>query len=73
MPEYKYRIILTWSEPDNAWIAEVPELPGCMADGATPTEAISNAQVIIGEWIEIAREDGRDVPEPQQYDVPASA
>ncbi|WIG58098.1 MAG: uncharacterized protein OJF49_000843 [Ktedonobacterales bacterium] len=73
MPEYKYRIILTWSEPDNAWLAEVPELPGCMADGATPAEAIANAQVIIGEWIEIAREDGRPVPEPQHHDVPASA
>jgi predicted RNase H-like HicB family nuclease len=73
MPEYKYRIILTWSEPDQLWLAEVPDLPGCLADGATPAEAAANAQVIIGEWIAVAHKDGRSIPEPQQMDVPAIA
>jgi predicted RNase H-like HicB family nuclease len=73
MPEYKYRMVLTWSEPDELWLVEVPELPGCMADGATPSEALANAQIIIDEWIAVARKDGRPVPTPQQLDVPASA
>ncbi|HKS70586.1 MAG TPA: type II toxin-antitoxin system HicB family antitoxin [Ktedonobacterales bacterium] len=73
MADYKYRIILSWSDRDNAWIAQVPDLPGCLADGATPAEAVANAQVIIGEWIETAREDGRPIPEPQLYDVRQTA
>jgi predicted RNase H-like HicB family nuclease len=49
MAEYKYRIVLTWSERDGAWLVEMPELPGAMADGATPAEAVAKAQVIIDE------------------------
>lgn len=61
----KYEIIVYWSYEDNAFIAEVPELPGCMADGATYQEAISNAEVIIKEWIETAEELGRAIPQPK--------
>ncbi|MBX3293973.1 MAG: type II toxin-antitoxin system HicB family antitoxin [Acidobacteria bacterium] len=61
----KYEIIIYWSKDDEAFIAEVPELPGCMADGATYQEALANAEVIIKEWIETAREIGRPVPEPK--------
>lgn len=59
---YNYEIILYWSDDDNAFIAEVPELPGCMADGRTRSEAIANAEVIIKEWIETAVEEGRAIP-----------
>jgi predicted RNase H-like HicB family nuclease len=62
--EYKYQMLLRWSEPDNAWIVEIPELPGAMADGATPAEAVANAEVVIEEWIEVAREEGRPIPVP---------
>ncbi len=58
----KYEIIIYWSDEDNSFIAEVPELPGCMADGKTYQEALSNAEVIITEWIETAKELGREVP-----------
>ena len=51
----KYEIIIFWSKEDNAFIAEVPELPGCMADGETYIEAIKNIQVVIEEWIEMAQ------------------
>jgi predicted RNase H-like HicB family nuclease len=61
----KYEIILYWSDEDEAFIAEVPELPGCAADGATRQEALSNAEIIIQEWIETARELGRPIPEPR--------
>lgn len=61
----KYEIILYWSEEDEAFVAEVPELPGCMADGATYQEALANAEVIIAEWIDTARELGRPVPQPK--------
>jgi predicted RNase H-like HicB family nuclease len=61
----RYEIILYWSEADSAYIAEVPELPGCAADGATYQEALSNAEVVIPEWIETAKELGRTVPEPR--------
>ena len=60
----KYEIIIYWSEADNAYIAEVPELAGCMADGKTYAEAVHNAEVIIGEWIETARSLGRTIPVP---------
>lgn len=63
--EYRYEIILYWSEDDDAYIAEVPELPGCAADGASYTEAIRNAEVVIDEWVETAIEVGRPVPEPK--------
>jgi len=62
----RYEIILYWSEEDDAYIAEVPELPGCAADGATYREALSNVQTVIEEWIETAREIGRDVPPPKR-------
>ena len=61
----KYEIIIYWSKEDQAFIAEVPELPGCAADGATYQEAIANAEVIIQEWIETAKEVGRPIPEPK--------
>ena len=61
----KYEIILYWSEDDNAYIAEVPELPGCMADGPTAREALHNVERIAQEWIETAREMGRPVPVPK--------
>jgi len=62
---YKYEVILYWSDEDEAYIAEVPELPGCMADGATYEEALRNVEVIISEWIETARMLGREIPEPK--------
>lgn len=61
----RYEIILYWSKEDQAFIAEVPELPGCAADGATYYEALANVEVVIREWIETARELGRSVPEPR--------
>ena len=62
---YKYEIVIYWSEEDSAFIAEAPELPGCAADGATYIEALANVDVIIQEWIETARELGRPIPEPK--------
>ena len=61
----RYEIIIYWSSEDESFIAEVPELPGCMADGATGEEALSNAHVVIQEWIETAKELGREIPEPK--------
>ncbi|MDE0222159.1 MAG: type II toxin-antitoxin system HicB family antitoxin [Spirochaetaceae bacterium] len=61
----KYEIIIYWSRDDEAFIAEVPELPGCAADGETYHEALENVQVIIREWIETATELGREIPEPK--------
>lgn len=61
----KYEVIIYWSEEDGAFIAEVPELAGCMADGATYQEALANAEIIISEWLETARELGRKIPEPK--------
>ena len=61
----KYEIIIYWSAADEAFIAEVPELPGCAADGATHKQALSNAEVVIREWIETAQELGRPIPEPK--------
>ena len=61
----KYEIIIYWSPEDEAFIAEVPELPGCAADGRTYREALKNVEVVIKEWIETARELGRPVPEPK--------
>ena len=61
----KYEIIIYWSETDNAYIAEVPELAGCMADGKTYAEALCNAEVIINEWIETAQALGRLIPIPR--------
>ena len=61
----KYEVILYWSQEDDAYIAEVPELPGCAADGSTYQEALSNVEIIIQEWIETAKELGREIPEPK--------
>jgi predicted RNase H-like HicB family nuclease len=62
MGKYKYEVIIYWSEEDEAFIAEVPELPGCAADGATYEEVLNNLETIIDEWIETARELGRPIP-----------
>ena len=62
---YRYEVIVYWSDEDEAYIAEVPELPGCVADGATYEEAITNAQVVIAEWIETAQELKREIPKPK--------
>ena len=61
----RYEITRYWSDADQAFIAEVPELAGCAADGATRQEALANVEVVIGEWIETARELGRSIPEPK--------
>jgi predicted RNase H-like HicB family nuclease len=61
----RYEVIIYWSEEDHAFVVEVPELPGCMADGTTYQKALANAEVIIQEWIETARELGRPIPEPK--------
>lgn len=66
---YKYSVLVQWSEVDQCYITSVPELPGCMADGATPAEAFENTQIIIKEWIETAREEGREVPTPVLYEL----
>lgn len=60
----KYKVIIYWSEEDQAFIAEVPELPGCATDGATYQEALANVEIIIQEWIETAKELRRPIPEP---------
>lgn len=62
---YKYEVRIFWSEEDGAYIAEVPELSGCMADGETMSAALENACTAISEWIETARELGREIPEPK--------
>ena len=61
----KYEIIIYWGKEDDAFIAEVPELPGCMADGATYQEALASTEIVIQEWLETARELGRTIPEPK--------
>ena len=61
----KYEIILYWSDEDQAFVAEVPELAGCAADGRTRQEAVANAETVIAEWLETARELGRPIPEPR--------
>jgi predicted RNase H-like HicB family nuclease len=61
----KYEVIIYWSKEDKAFIAEVPELPGCAADGPTKQAALKNVDVVIAEWIETAKELGRPIPEPK--------
>jgi predicted RNase H-like HicB family nuclease len=61
----RYEVIIYWSNEDDAFVAEVPELPGCMADGRTYREALENAEELIQQWIETARELGRAIPEPK--------
>jgi len=60
-----YEIIIYWSETDRAFIAEVPELPGCASDGATYEAALEAVQIVMEEWIETAKELGRDIPKPR--------
>ena len=61
----KYEVIIYWSKDDQAFIAEVPELPGCAADGSTYQEALANVETVIQEWIETAKDLGRPIPEPK--------
>jgi predicted RNase H-like HicB family nuclease len=61
----KYEMIICWSEEDQSYITEVPELAGCMADGSSYQEAVNNAERVIAEWIETAIELGRYIPEPK--------
>ena len=61
----RYEIIIYWSTEDQSFITEIPELSGCMSDGATYQEALKNAETAIGEWIETARELRRPIPEPK--------
>jgi predicted RNase H-like HicB family nuclease len=61
----KYEVIIYWSKDDHAFIAEVPELAGCAADGGTYQEALANVETVIQEWIETAKELGRPIPEPK--------
>lgn len=65
MNEIKYELIIYWSAEDGCFIVEIPELPGCMADGGSYEEALKNARVVIDEWIAIARETGRSIPPPR--------
>jgi predicted RNase H-like HicB family nuclease len=65
MENIRYEIILYWSKQDEVFLAQVPELPGCAADGASYQEAVANVEVVIREWIETARELGRPIPEPR--------
>ncbi len=61
----KYEIIIYWSKEDVCFIAEVPELPGCKSDGASYSQALQNAEVIISEWLETAKFEGRTIPDPK--------
>jgi len=61
----KYELIIYWSDEDKGFVVEVPELPGCMADGETYEQAVTNARQVIAEWLETARELGRSIPAPR--------
>ena len=61
----RYELIIYWSKDDESFVVEVPELPGCMADGQSYAEAVANAEVVIDEWIETARKLDRPIPEPR--------
>jgi predicted RNase H-like HicB family nuclease len=67
MNSSKYQMLISWSGEDQAYLVEVPELPGCMADGKTRQEALANAEIIIQEWIETARDLGRIIPLPTAH------
>ncbi len=62
---YRYELIIFWNEEDQRYLVEVPELPGCMADGVTYQEAIKNAEIVISEWIDTAQSAGREIPQPK--------
>lgn len=64
-PDPRYEVIIYWSQEDRAFVAEVPELPGCASDGPTYEAALANVKVIIQDWIETAQEMGRPIPEPR--------
>ncbi len=61
----RYELIIYWSDPDKAYVVEIPELPGCMADGQSYVEAVENAEKVIDEWIATAKKMGREVPKPK--------
>ena len=61
----RYELIIYWSRDDDSFVVEVPELPGCMADGATYEQAVANAQTVIQEWLETARSLNRPIPKPR--------
>jgi predicted RNase H-like HicB family nuclease len=61
----RYEVIIYWSDEDQAFVAEVPELPGCMADGSTYQQALSNVETVVEEWIATAKELGRQIPQPK--------
>jgi len=61
----RYEVIIYWSPEDDAFLAEIPELPGCVADGPSPREALASVEVVAHEWIETARDLGRTIPEPK--------
>lgn len=65
----KYERIIFWSEEDQKWLVDVPELPGCMADGETPAEALENVEIVIAHWIETAKELGRDIRNCRVYNA----
>lgn len=65
MADYKYQLYISWSEEDQRYIVDVPELPGCMADGITVVDAVENVNIVITEWIEFAKKDGIPIPEPK--------
>ena len=65
MSNHRYEVIIYWSAEDQAFMAEVPELPGCAADGKTHGEALANVDVVIAEWIETAKSLGREIPQPK--------
>ena len=69
----RYEVIIYWSDDDQSFIAEVPELPGCMADGRTYQEALTNVELVAKEWIETAKELGRPIPEPKGRLTPSAA
>jgi predicted RNase H-like HicB family nuclease len=72
-PDPRFEVIIYWSDADGAFIAEAPELPGCVADGPTYQTAVANVEVVIGEWLASARETGRSIPEPKGRLQPAKA
>jgi predicted RNase H-like HicB family nuclease len=61
----RYELIIYWSKDDESFVVEIPELPGCMADGQTYAEAVANAEIVINQWIQTALELGRPIPEPR--------
>ena len=65
MQQHKYELIVFWSAEDETFVVDVPELPSCMAHGATPSDAVASAQDAIALWLDTAREAGREIPEPK--------